>query len=433
MGEVAVHRLPGSVLVVGVQDSILKVFKLDSLYGSNPFYRMSGLSRTFGKRFTTYPCFAQLDSLSILVGAESGTLYQFNVSGDTLSTRTVGNESVTSIALLPTLLSSKPEEYFFTSGNYIYGEQRPAADLRPSLNSWMLAAAVSPKGNYIVAAEKKGSMVISYDQSLSNKLFEVNVQGSAINELAIADLDGDGEKDVIVQATKYISVLNRVGALLDGFPIQARGNYEFTGTPLIVDFNGDNKLEIVLLTNDGELWVYDRIGKLLSGFPVQVTSSEKSYLVAYRNPSDTLGIAILSENGSFDAFLTSSKVTATSLVWWQHLGDERHRNAEWTKTTSSPLSPEFLPKSRVYNWPNPVYTRSTQIRYYTSEDADVTVMILDLSGVKITELKGKGVRGMDNEITWDVSNIQSGVYLARVEARSSARSEVAFIKIAVVK
>ncbi len=297
----------------------------------------------------------------------------------------------------------------------------------------MLAAAVSPKGNYVVAAEKNGTKVASFNQSLSQKLFEVIVPGTAIQELAIADIDGDGEKDVIVQTATHVSVLNRIGALLDGFPIHARASNEFTGTPIVIDFDGDNKPEILLLTNDGEMWVYNANGNLLTGFPIQVTSPGKAFPVAYTNPSDTLGIAILSEGGSLDAFLTSSKVPPASLVWWQHLGDERHKNAEWTHTLPSSISTEFLPKSRVYNWPNPVYSRSTQIRYFTSEDANVTITIFDLSGVKLTELQGKGVGQMDNEITWDVSNIQSGVYLARVEARSSSKSEVAFIKIAVVK
>jgi len=80
-----------------------------------------------------------------------------------------------------------------------------------------------------------------------------------------------------------------------------------------------------------------------------------------------------------------------------------------------------------------VYSQSTQIRYYTSEDATVVVTILDLSGQKITELSGRGTAGMDNEITWNVSQIQSGIYLARVEARGATRSEVVFIKVAVVK
>jgi hypothetical protein len=302
-----------------------------------------------------------------------------------------------------------------------------------SENTWMLAAAVSPKGNYVVAAEINGNRIVSFNQSLSQKLFEVNMPGSALQELAIADINGDGEKDILVQSATHLSVLNRTGVLLDGFPIQVKGTNEFTGTPLIVDFDGDGKLEIITFTHDGEMWVYNRTGKLLTGFPIQVTTPGTSFPMAYTDSSNTGGVAILSENGSLDAFLTSTTFTANSLAWWQHFGDERHSNAEWTQSASHPPPLEFLPKSRVYNWPNPVYGRSTQIRCYTSEDANITVTILDLSGVKIVELKGRGIAGMDSEISWDVSNIQSGVYLARIEARGTTQNEVTIIKIAVVK
>ena len=108
-------------------------------------------------------------------------------------------------------------------------------------------------------------------------------------------------------------------------------------------------------------------------------------------------------------------------------------NADLTSIPIQPHTQEFLPKSRVYNWPNPVYGKSTHIRYYSPEDANVVVTIIDLSGVKITELKGRGTAGMDNEILWNVSNIQSGVYLARIEAKGATQNSSAIIKIAVVK
>ncbi|MGA2959624.1 MAG: hypothetical protein ABSF48_28395, partial [Thermodesulfobacteriota bacterium] len=104
--------------------------------------------------------------------------------------------------------------------------------------------------------------------------------------------------------------------MVDGFPIQARSGLEFTGTPLVLDFNGDGKQEILLLTNDGEMWMYDRNGKLLSGFPLQVTSPGKAFPAAYKSssPSNTIGIAILSEGGSLDAFLSASSPASASLT-----------------------------------------------------------------------------------------------------------------------
>jgi hypothetical protein len=407
----------------------LRIFKISFHNGHSS---VESINKTYSHRFTTSPCIAQLDSLSILIGAESGTLYQLNMDGDVISRRSVGAD-LSSIALLPTSSSTKLNEYFYTSGNRIGGENSSIM-LPPASNNWMLAAAVSLKGNYLIAAEKNGNKIVAYNQSLSQKNYEINIPGSGICELAIADMDGDGDKDVIVQSTNSLSIISRIGSMLDGFPVQARTGLEFTGTPLVMDFNGDSKQEIVLLTNDGEMWVYDRNGKLLSGFPIQVTSLGKAFPMAYVSPSNRLSIAILSETGTFDAFITTSPLTPASLTWWQYLGDERHSNTDASVASISiPLSIEFFPKSRVYNWPNPVYGQSTQIRYFTSEDANVTITILDLSGKKITELSGHGTAGLDNEVPWNVSNIQSGVYLARVEVRGASRSEVVIIKIAVVK
>lgn len=427
----AVHKLSDTTeIVASVQDSTLRIFRISLTNGQS-----SVDSIIFGNRFTTSPCIAYLDSLCILVGAESGSLYKLGINGSLISKRSVGADPVASIAFLPMSSSSNSYEYYFTSGNRIYGE-KDSVDLPGSSNKWILAAAVSPlKRNYVVAAEINGNRIVSFDQSFSQKLFEVSVPGFALQELAIADINGDGEKDIIVQSTTHLSVLSRSGVLLDGFPIQARGKNEFTGTPLVVDFNGDNKPEIVLLTSDGELWVYNGSGNLLTGFPIQVTSPGKAFSMTYSSPApaNKLGIAVLSENGSLDAFLSNTSVTAQTFYWWQHLGDERHLNADTSLTILKPLSADILPKSRVYNWPNPVYGRSTQIRYYTSEEASITITILDLSGVKITELKGRGTAGMDSEISWDVSSIQSGVYLARIEAHGVTQNEVTIIKIAVVK
>ena len=104
-------------------------------------------------------------------------MYQFNTIGDTVSRRSVGANPVSSITVLPTSSSAKPNEYYFTSGNRIYGENS-WVDLPSSSNSWMLAGAVSPRGNYVIAAERNGNKLISYNQSLFQKNFEIAIIGS---------------------------------------------------------------------------------------------------------------------------------------------------------------------------------------------------------------------------------------------------------------
>ena len=48
-------------------------------------------------------------------------------------------------------------------------------------------------------------------------------------------------------------------------------------------------------------------------------------------------------------------------------------------------------------------------------------------------LEGSSFPQTDNEIRWDLTNVQTGVYLGRVEADSGSKKEVQVIKIAVVK
>ncbi|HSL87697.1 MAG TPA: T9SS type A sorting domain-containing protein, partial [Ignavibacteriaceae bacterium] len=87
-----------------------------------------------------------------------------------------------------------------------------------------------------------------------------------------------------------------------------------------------------------------------------------------------------------------------------------------------------------YNYPNPVYDSQTFIRYYVSEESRINIKIFDLAGGFVAELNDFAPAGIDSETVWDVSNIQSGVYLARLEAVStSGKSESQVIKIAVVK
>jgi len=52
----------------------------------------------------------------------------------------------------------------------------------------------------------------------------------------------------------------------------------------------------------------------------------------------------------------------------------------------------------------------------------------------VSELNDTAQGGFDNETVWNVSNIQSGVYFARIEAvGNSGKNETNIIKIAVVK
>jgi hypothetical protein len=115
-----------------------------------------------------------------------------------------------------------------------------------------------------------------------------------------------------------------------------------------------------------------------------------------------------------------------------------HHDAAQTSLNAARETPvtiagKLMPTNLVYNYPNPTEGNATTIRYRLSGDAEVKISIYDSAGDLVKELSGPGLAQADNEVVWNLNGIQSGIYLARVEAKGAGETSVAIIKIAVVK
>jgi hypothetical protein len=86
----------------------------------------------------------------------------------------------------------------------------------------------------------------------------------------------------------------------------------------------------------------------------------------------------------------------------------------------------------LYCWPNPTSDVS-RIRVTTAYPAQATVKVFDLSGRKVADLSGSSSAAGPFEILWDVSNVESGVYIGEVKVTGGGSDERAQVKIAVVK
>ncbi len=268
------------------------------------------------------------------------------------------------------------------------------------------------------------------------------LSGSVSKSPALADIDQDGFREVIVFSGNKINVCNHAGASLDNFPITLATTQPITSHPIVADVNGDGAVEIVAVSSDGFVAAYDRSGRMAPGFPLQAGVGEQSVAV-FDVPTPSLttvdvGLAVASsESGSLVSWKTGSTripyEVATVRPWPQYQKDASHSGLSMEPLTGTPLSSAFFPEERAYNWPNPVYDGKTFIRYFIKDDATVNIKIFDLAGGLVDELAASGIGGVDNEVAWDVLDVQSGVYFARIEAQGSGGSGVAIVKIAVVK
>ncbi len=83
--------------------------------------------------------------------------------------------------------------------------------------------------------------------------------------------------------------------------------------------------------------------------------------------------------------------------------------------------------------PNPAENGSATLRVTVGEADNIIISIYDLAGFFVERFEIATVLPNEvNEVIWDVSQVESGVYFANVEASSAGESASKILKIAVI-
>lgn len=247
----------------------------------------------------------------------------------------------------------------------------------------------------------------------------------------LADVNSDGKQEIVFVGDNKVYALNSNGVLLDNFP--ASFNEIISSGISVADINNDNIYDLIFVAANGDMFAYGVDGKIVGGFPVKVGPNTTS-TPALANINDTLGIVVVSGDGYLYGFKTNSIYDESKVLWKNYLKDKFLSNNNFVSGNIPVNISGKLPSDKVYNWPNPVYDNSTYIRYFLNGNASsVTIKILDLSGELVTTIPATVYSRADNEVKWDVSSVQSGIYYGVVEAEIDGSSETQIIKIAVVK
>ena len=309
-------------------------------------------------------------------------------------------------------------QYFDQYGNYEFNQEKPVclAMTENTLGS-LISVVLTSENNFYVF--QNGSLIS-----------EFNLQSEqSIKYFAVGDIKNDGSNYIVVNDGK-VKAFNLKGALAENFPFEDPNETLFEGTPIVADIEGDLKSEIISVTEDGRIFAIDGgTGKVISGFPISLGSysSGSSAIFAY----DDKLVYVAPSQSTLNGWMVSS--VSGRIDWGGLFGDNFNGSFISTASATNVVN-EFFPTTRAYNYPNPVYNGQTAIRYYVNEDSKVNIKIFDLAGGFVAELNDNASGGFDNEKIWNVGDIQSGVYLARIEAvGSSGKTESIIIKIAVVK
>lgn len=396
----------------------------------------------------------------IAVGTEGGYVYRFTHAGVPIDTTSPNADDSTDIVSLA-LLGRDGGLVTGSAGGRVGAVASPACDgfdpgagtppafqgpVRVAAGRFRATSSGDPNLFTFIAASEDGRVAIGDICAGLLPGFPYDAGGPVRGVPAIADLDDDGMLDVILFAGRRVLVLNQAGAPLDGFPVEVPTSTDLAGSPVVADLDGDGLHEIAGVTAEGILFAYTPRGTVPDGFPLQAGPAAAGTPSMFYYQSGCLscaeiGLAAASADGHLYAWKTGTLVTGPGAPpvqpWPQFARDAGNTASEDTVLAVSSPGGGFLPAARTYNWPNPVGKDDgylTHIRYYVPSDARVTVRIFDMAGNLVRSFEGLDARGgLDNEVDWDVSAVESGVYFAQIEAEGQGGSGNAVVTIAVVK
>ncbi len=244
---------------------------------------------------------------------------------------------------------------------------------------------------------------------------------------SFADLDGDGQLEILVPTAEAVHAWSAAGLRSPGFPVAPPVHQEsgpLLGEVVAADLDADGVPEIFVSAGNG-VHGFDGNAVPLSGFPVASPAIPATAPVLVDFDGDGgLDLAVGDGEGlnlwrpvSWDPAFAAGLPTGWSQPGGSASGQRTHPSA--AEPPPPPEDLDLLPASRAYCYPNPAGgEESAHVRFFVARPARVTLTVHDAMGEVVERLEADGVRAAEaNEITWSVRGYASGLYLCRLEAR----------------
>jgi len=249
--------------------------------------------------------------------------------------------------------------------------------------------------------------------------------------LTLVDLENDGHAEIILIDRKgNIHALDSKLIYKNGFPIEANA----VGSILGLDIMENENPELVYQGGDGSIRILNNEGVEMD----RISTGDKLKGLGTYDGNH----AILTEKN----IIKYKKSSNTSGNEWNYtFGTPDFSRILMMKKTVT-HNTYLMDADLTYGYPNPTYGENVIFRIQVGQAEKIEINIFDLAGFPVEELNRPHRRiQLHNfsstkytlngvvEIPWDVSNIHSGVYLARVIVNGDGKSEEKIIKVGVIK
>ncbi len=372
----------------------------------------------------------------LVFGTEEGKVVCLSGRGDLCWEYKAGEEAITGICQISDngsiAVTYSNTLFFIDNSGSLMGQKQfsETEELHHPVSAYLgqqdhsLTAVASTSGNVLIY-DRFEEICFSTEGKISHTDISIPAAG---------DIDGDGICEIVITAQDKIYGVNFNASLADYTPFPYYPRTAELSSCLIGDINDDGHAEIIVSTSQGNIEVWDYSGKMVAGFPLTTGGSlpiPPSLLDLDRDGD--LEIAAVSEKGVLYVWDLSSSYSSDSIEWGSYLYDAVNSGMSRKKPADVQEPSDIMPASLVYNYPNPAKGHVTYIRYRLEKRAEVKIEIYDLAGDLVESFSGPGNAQTENEIAWDISDIESGVYFCRVSADTGSEKKAVICKIAVIK
>ncbi len=132
----------------------------------------------------------------------------------------------------------------------------------------------------------------------------ISISSRAYSSPAVGDVDGDGDLEIAIASKSWsIWLFDHEGNTLAGWPKSMANSGDFPPSPVLADLTGDGFLELVQVGSDGEIMIWDYQGNAMTGWPQFLGGKVKSSpAIANVDADPDLELVVGSDAGKLFAF-----------------------------------------------------------------------------------------------------------------------------------
>ncbi len=297
-------------------------------------------------------------------------------------------------------------------------------------------SAISASSELFPISTYNGQMTFSFAKYFSYAnypILSINGIKSHYDKVSLIDLENDRIAEmIIVDVDGNIHALSEDLNYKNGFPVYTNSSSSVLGMDLL----NDSEREMVYQHQDGTIRILDH-----EGIELEQYASSKSLkgLVNYKDIH-----AVMTEN----KLITFKNNSDANVNEWQYENSSPDRSSVLRLEKYNPTPTFLMNKDQSYAYPNPSYGEEVVFRISVGEAKKIEIHIFDLAGYPVEVLKKETgplkqpifdknskpyiLRNII-KIPWDISIVESGVYLARVVVSNQGKSEEKIIKVGVIK